>query len=114
MLASSSSTRMQTKQQGTTMNALPSQINEKIVAMVGGKSPINASEADKGQLDAIFILGMLFIAEGSERKQDALIMLNSSYINTKIKLEYERNLLQGSKPLGYGKEIKADTIPWLA
>ncbi|KAL7614443.1 uncharacterized protein LOC111917456 [Lactuca sativa] len=38
---------------------------------------------DKGQLDAIFVLGMLLMAEGSERKQEALIMLNNAYINTR-------------------------------
>nr|KAJ0197736.1 hypothetical protein LSAT_V11C700368380 [Lactuca sativa] len=38
--------------------------------------------ADKGKLDAIFILGMLLMAEGSERKQEALIMLNNAYIST--------------------------------
>nr|KAJ0204199.1 hypothetical protein LSAT_V11C500296850 [Lactuca sativa] len=37
--------------------------------------------ADKGQLDAIFILGMLQMVEGSERKQKALIMLNNAYIS---------------------------------
>ncbi|CAI9281948.1 unnamed protein product [Lactuca saligna] len=39
--------------------------------------------ANKGQLDAVFILGMLLMAEGSERKQEALIMLNNAYINTR-------------------------------
>nr|KAJ0214137.1 hypothetical protein LSAT_V11C400167640 [Lactuca sativa] len=39
--------------------------------------------ADKGQLDAIFVLAMFLMAEGSERKQEALIMLNNAYINTR-------------------------------
>nr|KAJ0213091.1 hypothetical protein LSAT_V11C400203560 [Lactuca sativa] len=38
---------------------------------------------DKGQLDAIFVIGMLLMAEGSERKQEYLIMLNNAYINTR-------------------------------
>nr|KAJ0189342.1 hypothetical protein LSAT_V11C800401910 [Lactuca sativa] len=39
--------------------------------------------ADKGQLDAIFVPGMLLMVEGCERKQEALIMLNNAYISTK-------------------------------
>nr|KAJ0197220.1 hypothetical protein LSAT_V11C700380830 [Lactuca sativa] len=39
--------------------------------------------ADKGQLDAILVLGMMLMAAGSERKQEALIMLNNAYINTR-------------------------------
>ncbi|CAI9276627.1 unnamed protein product [Lactuca saligna] len=38
---------------------------------------------DKGKLDAIFVLGMMLMAEGGERKQEALIMLNNAYINTR-------------------------------
>nr|KAJ0224791.1 hypothetical protein LSAT_V11C100043540 [Lactuca sativa] len=38
--------------------------------------------ADKGQLDVIFVLEMLLMDEGCERKHEALIMLNNSYINT--------------------------------
>nr|KAJ0213078.1 hypothetical protein LSAT_V11C400204790 [Lactuca sativa] len=185
MTSSSSSPRMQTRQQGTTITALQSQMIKKIATMVGRKSPINAfkcqlvhiilclidgfclsvnyscklfrdsatSEAmyktmniyrlwfhpcsvdmdevirtysstmewysflmhsiyytctlfsvfakyfllgedvigkqllqdatDKGQLDAIFILGMLLMTEGSERKQEALMMLNNAYVNTR-------------------------------
>nr|KAJ0220779.1 hypothetical protein LSAT_V11C200065400 [Lactuca sativa] len=36
---------------------------------------------DQGQLDAIFILGMMLVAEGIEWKQEALIMLNNAYVN---------------------------------
>nr|KAJ0201536.1 hypothetical protein LSAT_V11C600310990 [Lactuca sativa] len=39
--------------------------------------------ADKEQLDAIFVMGMLLMAEGSERKQEGLIMLNNAYIITR-------------------------------
>nr|KAJ0210555.1 hypothetical protein LSAT_V11C400191420 [Lactuca sativa] len=39
---------------------------------------------DKGHLDAIFVLGMLLMVEDSESKQEALIMLNNAYINTRI------------------------------
>nr|KAJ0224482.1 hypothetical protein LSAT_V11C100049130 [Lactuca sativa] len=39
--------------------------------------------ADQGKLDAIFILGMMLMAEGIERKQEALIMLNNAYVNTR-------------------------------
>nr|KAJ0194986.1 hypothetical protein LSAT_V11C700374240 [Lactuca sativa] len=38
---------------------------------------------DHGQLDAIFILGMMLMAEGIERKQEALIVLNNAYVNTR-------------------------------
>nr|KAJ0218501.1 hypothetical protein LSAT_V11C300138960 [Lactuca sativa] len=63
--------------------------------------------ADKGQLDAIFVMGMLLMAEGSERKQEALIMLNNAYISTRISWNLRQTFYKG-------KEIKADTIPWLA
>nr|KAJ0227388.1 hypothetical protein LSAT_V11C100038400 [Lactuca sativa] len=52
-------------------------IREKIA---GKKLLKNA--ADQGQLDAIFVLGMMLMAEGIERKQEALIMLNKAYVNT--------------------------------
>nr|KAJ0192953.1 hypothetical protein LSAT_V11C800438960 [Lactuca sativa] len=39
--------------------------------------------ADQGQVDAIFVLGMMLMAEGIERKQEALIMLNNVYVNTR-------------------------------
>nr|KAJ0216043.1 hypothetical protein LSAT_V11C300121900 [Lactuca sativa] len=39
--------------------------------------------ADQGQLDAIFILGMMLMGEGIERKKEALIMLNNAYVNTR-------------------------------
>nr|KAJ0205851.1 hypothetical protein LSAT_V11C500252490 [Lactuca sativa] len=38
--------------------------------------------ADKGQLDAILLLGMLLMDKVSERKQEALITLNNPYIST--------------------------------
>nr|KAJ0203187.1 hypothetical protein LSAT_V11C500242200 [Lactuca sativa] len=37
--------------------------------------------ADKGKLDAIFVLGVLLMAEGKERKQEALVTLNNVYIS---------------------------------
>ncbi|CAI9282274.1 unnamed protein product [Lactuca saligna] len=39
--------------------------------------------ADQGQLDVIFILGMMLMAEGIERKKEAMIMLNNAYVNTR-------------------------------
>nr|KAJ0209651.1 hypothetical protein LSAT_V11C400196450 [Lactuca sativa] len=39
--------------------------------------------AEKGQLDVIFFLGLLLMTEGSERKQEAPIMMNNAYINTR-------------------------------
>nr|KAJ0192793.1 hypothetical protein LSAT_V11C800440240 [Lactuca sativa] len=39
--------------------------------------------ADQGQLDAIFILGMILTTEGIEREQEGLIMLNNAYVNTR-------------------------------
>nr|KAJ0226106.1 hypothetical protein LSAT_V11C100038840 [Lactuca sativa] len=33
--------------------------------------------ADQGQLDAIFVMGMILMAEGVEKKKEALIMLNN-------------------------------------
>nr|KAJ0226050.1 hypothetical protein LSAT_V11C100027170 [Lactuca sativa] len=44
---------------------------------------LHQDAADKGQLDVIFVLGMMLMAEGNERKQEALIMLNNTYINTR-------------------------------
>ncbi|CAI9293668.1 unnamed protein product [Lactuca saligna] len=39
--------------------------------------------ADQGQLFDISVLGMMLIAEGIERKQEALIILNNAYVNTR-------------------------------
>ncbi|CAI9259353.1 unnamed protein product [Lactuca saligna] len=39
--------------------------------------------AVQGKLDAIFVLGMMLMAEGIERKQEDLIMLNNAYFNTR-------------------------------
>nr|KAJ0189264.1 hypothetical protein LSAT_V11C800440270 [Lactuca sativa] len=51
------------------------------------------------RMDEIFVLGMLLMAEGNERKQEALIMFNNAYI-VQEEVDYEINLLRGSKPLG--------------
>nr|KAJ0201515.1 hypothetical protein LSAT_V11C600313660 [Lactuca sativa] len=48
--------------------------------------------ADQGQLDAIFVLGMMLMAASSEKKQEAQIMLNNAYINMMRMLESETNL----------------------
>nr|KAJ0217705.1 hypothetical protein LSAT_V11C300129140 [Lactuca sativa] len=47
-----------------------------------GQDGLLQDATDKEQVDAIFVLGMVLMAEGSERKQEALIMLNNSFINT--------------------------------
>nr|KAJ0197753.1 hypothetical protein LSAT_V11C700367810 [Lactuca sativa] len=39
--------------------------------------------ADQGQFDAIFVLGMMLMAEGIEQKKEALIMLENAYVNTR-------------------------------
>nr|KAJ0190605.1 hypothetical protein LSAT_V11C800440600 [Lactuca sativa] len=39
--------------------------------------------ADYGQLDAIFVLGMMLMAKGIEKKQEALFILNNAYVNTR-------------------------------
>ena len=39
--------------------------------------------ADQGQLDAIFVMGMILMAEGVEKKQEALFILNNAYVNTR-------------------------------
>nr|KAJ0189731.1 hypothetical protein LSAT_V11C800451330 [Lactuca sativa] len=48
---------------------------------IAGKQLLQ-NAADQGQLYAIFVLGMMLMAEGIERKQKALIMLNNATVNS--------------------------------
>nr|KAJ0219543.1 hypothetical protein LSAT_V11C300141070 [Lactuca sativa] len=82
MAVSCSSEIIQTRQQGTRITAFPSHLIEKNSEEIAGKQLLHDA-ADQGQLDAIFVLGMILMAEGIERKHEALIMVNNAYVNTR-------------------------------
>nr|KAJ0202424.1 hypothetical protein LSAT_V11C600312680 [Lactuca sativa] len=55
-----------------------------------GKTMLEEASA-LGHLDSIFVLGMLLMAEGRHRKQEALDILNNAYHRAKVTLNFKKN-----------------------